>query len=61
MPVLVPLAPARSLAERFPEHLKAVLNALGADPLRQVARERPATFDNSRRITMRPAGVGTQP
>lgn len=38
VPVLVPLAPATSLAERFPDHLEAVLNALGTDP-RFVAAE----------------------
>lgn len=44
MPVLVPLAPAKSLAERFPEHLDAVLIALGTDP-RFVAAELAATVD----------------
>lgn len=38
LPVLVPLAPARTVADRFPEHLEAVLNALGTDP-RFVAAE----------------------
>ncbi len=40
--MLVPLAPARTLAERFPEHLEAVLDALGIDP-RFVAAEVAAT------------------
>jgi hypothetical protein len=31
LPVLMPLAPASSLAERFPAHLAAVLNALNVD------------------------------
>ena len=44
LPALVPLAPAKSLAERFPEHLEAVLNALGTDP-RFVAAEIAATVD----------------
>ena len=44
LPVLVPLAPAKSLAERFPQHLEAVLNALGTD-LRFVADEVAATVD----------------
>lgn len=38
VPVLMPLAPAKSLADRFPEHLAAVLDALGTDP-RFVASE----------------------
>jgi len=38
LPVLVPLAPVKTLAERFPVHLEAVLNALGTDP-RFVAAE----------------------
>ena len=42
VPVLLPLAPAKSLADRFPEQLEAVLNALGADP-RFVASEIAAT------------------
>lgn len=42
VPVLVPLAPARTVADRFPEHLAAVLNALGTDP-RFVAAEVVAT------------------
>lgn len=32
LPVLVPLAPAKTVADRFPEHLEEVLNALGTDP-----------------------------
>lgn len=44
LPVLVPLAPAKSLAERFPDHVEAVLNALGTDP-RFVAAEVAATVD----------------
>lgn len=44
LPALVPLAPAKSLAERFPEHLETVLNALGTDP-RFVAAEVAATVD----------------
>lgn len=44
VPVLVPLAPAKTLAERFPEHLGAVLDALGTDP-RFVAAEVAATVD----------------
>lgn len=44
VPVLLPLAPARSLADRFPAQLEAVLNALGADP-RFVAAEIGATTD----------------
>ena len=32
LPVLVPLAPAKTVANRFPEHLEAVLNELGTDP-----------------------------
>jgi hypothetical protein len=32
LPVLVPLAPAATLAERFPESLRAVLDQLGVDP-----------------------------
>jgi hypothetical protein len=44
LPVLVPLAPAKSLGERFPEHLEAVLNALGTDP-RFVAPEVATTVD----------------
>jgi hypothetical protein len=44
VPVLVPLAPAKSVAERFPAHLEAVLNALGTDP-RFVAAEVTATVD----------------
>lgn len=31
LPVLMPLAPSSSLAERFPAHLAAVLNALDVD------------------------------
>lgn len=42
LPVLMPLAPAKSLADRFPEHLEAVLNALGTDP-RFVAAETETT------------------
>ncbi len=42
LPVLVPLAPATSLADRFPEQLEAVLSALGTDP-RFVAAEVAAT------------------
>lgn len=42
LPVLVPLAPARTVAARFPEHLGALLNALGTDP-RFVAAEVAAT------------------
>lgn len=42
LPVLVPLAPAKTVADRFPEHLEAVLNALGTDP-RFVAAEVAAT------------------
>lgn len=38
VPVLLPLAPAKTVAERFPAHLEAVLNALGIDP-RFVAAE----------------------
>lgn len=44
VPVLMPLAPAKSLADRFPGHLEAVLNALGTDP-RFVAAEIAATTD----------------
>lgn len=44
LPVLVPLAPAKNLAERFPTNLEAVLNALGTDP-RFVAAEVAATVD----------------
>ena len=44
LPVLVPLAPARTLAKRFPEHLEAVLDALGTDP-RFAAAEVAATVD----------------
>ncbi|HMR94466.1 MAG TPA: hypothetical protein PKE05_02930 [Microthrixaceae bacterium] len=44
LPVLLPLAPAKSLADRFPEHLEAVLAALGTDP-RFVAAEIGATTD----------------
>jgi hypothetical protein len=44
LPVLVPLAPARTVADRFPDHLEAVLNALGTDP-RFVAAEAAATVD----------------
>jgi len=44
LPVLMPLAPAESLADRFPEHIEAVLNALGTDP-RFVAAEIAATTD----------------
>lgn len=44
LPVLMPLAPAESLTDRFPEHLEAVLNALGIDP-RFVAAEIVATTD----------------
>lgn len=44
VPVLVPLAPAKTVADRFPEHLEAVLNALGTDP-RLVAAEVAATTD----------------
>lgn len=32
LPVLVPLAPAATLAERFPESLRSVLDRLGVDP-----------------------------
>lgn len=42
LPVFVPLAPAKTVADRFPEHLEAVLNALGSDP-RFVAAELAAT------------------
>ena len=42
LPVLMPLAPAKSLTDRFPEHLAAALNALGTDP-RFVAAEIAAT------------------
>jgi hypothetical protein len=38
LPVFVPLAPARTVAVRFPPCLEAVLNALGTDP-RFVAAE----------------------
>jgi hypothetical protein len=44
LPVLVPLAPAITVADRFPAHLQAVLNALGTDP-RFVAAEAVATVD----------------
>lgn len=44
VPVLVPLAPAKTLAARFPAHLEAVLNTLGTDP-RFVAAEVAATVD----------------
>jgi hypothetical protein len=44
LPVLVPLAPARGLAERFPAYVEKVLNALGTDP-RFVAAEVAATVD----------------
>lgn len=44
LPMLMPLSPAKSLADRFPEHLEHVLNALGADP-RFVAAEIEATSD----------------
>lgn len=44
LPVLMPLAPAESLADRFPEHIEAVLNAPGTDP-RFVAAEIAATTD----------------
>ncbi len=44
LPVLMPLAPAKSLADRFPEQLGAVLNALGTDP-RFVTAEIAATTD----------------
>lgn len=44
LPVLVPLAPAKTVADRFPEHLEAVLYALGTDP-RFVAAEVAATTD----------------
>jgi hypothetical protein len=44
VPVLVPLAPAQTLARRFPAHLEAVLNTLGTDP-RFVAAEMAATVD----------------
>ena len=44
LPVVVPLAPAGSLAARFPQHLEAVLDALGTDP-RFVAAEVAATVD----------------
>ena len=44
LPVLVPLAPTKNLAARFPMHLEAVLNALGTDP-RFVAAEVAATTD----------------
>lgn len=42
VPVLLPLAPAKLLADRFPAQLEAVLNALGTDP-RFVAAEVAAT------------------
>lgn len=42
LPVLVLLAPAKTIADRFPEQLEAVLNALGTDP-RFVAAEVAAT------------------
>ncbi|MPY93169.1 MAG: hypothetical protein GEV08_08910 [Acidimicrobiia bacterium] len=42
LPVLAPLAPAKTLADRFPGHLEAVLDALGTDP-RFVAAEVAAT------------------
>lgn len=44
LPVLMPLAPATSVADRFPGHLEAVLNGLGTDP-RFVAAEVAATTD----------------
>lgn len=44
LPVLIPLAPAKSVADRFPGHLEAVLNALGTDP-RFVGAEIVATTD----------------
>lgn len=44
LPVLMPLAPAKTLAERFPQHLEAVINALGTDP-RFVAAEVAATVE----------------
>lgn len=44
VPVLVPLAPAKSLADRFPKHLEAVLSALVTDP-RFVAAEIAAMTD----------------
>lgn len=58
VPVLVPLAPARSLADRFPEHLEAVLNALGTDP-RFVAAEVAATTDAQWAKTANRSVVGT--
>ena len=44
LPVLVPLAPAKTLVDRFPAHVEAVLNALGIDP-RFVASEVAVTGD----------------
>jgi len=44
MPVLVPLAPAKTVAERLPEYLEAVLDVLGTDPW-FVATEVAATTD----------------
>lgn len=44
VPVLVPLAPVKSLADRFPKHLEAVLSALATDP-RFVAAEIAARTD----------------
>ena len=44
LPVLIPLAPATTIADRFPEQLEAVLNALGTDP-RFVATEVAATTE----------------
>jgi hypothetical protein len=44
LPVLAPLAPAKTLADRFPAYLEAVLDALGTDP-RFVATEVAATAD----------------
>lgn len=38
LPVLMPLAPARTLLDRFPDHLREVLDAHGTDP-RFVAAE----------------------
>ena len=57
LPVLMPLAPAKSLADPFPEHLEAVLDALGADP-RFVAAEIAETTDSQWAKTANRSVVG---
>ena len=61
LPVLMPLAPAAELAQRFPEHLASVLRAHGA-PDRLIEHERAAmqTFDYEKTANRSLVGMLTQ-